>query len=128
MYRVIGKDGREWVIRREIQWRGKDYGFDVESDDGMEGIIIPCVLTIIFLILYAETPLGVPWEFRVFIFLVAFSPVLFWYLNRHRVVTAISGNECWRRTVRGLKRARRLERAVVHTIREEYLPLELERI
>jgi hypothetical protein len=128
MNRVKGRDGREWVIRKEILWANHNYKFDCETDGGLDNIIVPSIVLALAIIVILSSPPWIPLWFICFLLLSTFSIPLFWINNKHRRVTAICGLEEWSDDVRGWRRSRMLVREVTTDIRNYGSPIELERI
>ena len=125
---IIGVDNREWVIRRDILWEGKDYGFEVETTSRVENLVISTIIILLFLLIIFSAPVGIPVWFYCVLFLLSMLPGVLWALNRPRKIIAICGLEEWTIVVRGWGNGRLIIRDVINSIRHDGLPYELERI
>jgi hypothetical protein len=133
--RVLGDDGRTWVVRADMEWRqpatGDDFDHDVAASYG-PGVAMVVVTAVLAVVLIAWTParLEVPaWVILALLLVVLFFP-LRWILRRPWTVVAetdgdMSGDrpaERWVGKVRGMFSIRGEVVKIAKTIQKHNLP------
>lgn len=132
---VQGEDGRDWVVRAELEWRQPATAADFEHDSaggyapGIAMVILAAVLGIA-LVLWTPAGVRVPaWVLLALLLIVLFFP-LRWILRRPwKVVAETEGDmtgerpsELWVGTVRGMMSVRGEVTKIAKTIQRESLP------
>jgi hypothetical protein len=132
---VQGDDGRDWVVRADMEWRQPattdNFDHDVAGSYG-PGIAMLVVIVALGLILIVWTPAGVvvpAWVFRALLVVALFFP-LRWILRRPWTVVAetegdLAGDrpsERWVGTVRGMFTVRGEVVKIAKTIQRHSLP------
>ena len=132
---VQGDDGRDWVVRADMEWRQPvttdNFDHDVAGSYG-PGIAMLVVIVALGLILIVWTPAGVvvpAWVFLALMVVALFFP-LRWVLRRPWTVVAetegdLAGDrpsERWVGTVRGMFTVRGEVVKIAKTIRRHSLP------
>ncbi|MGI9000581.1 MAG: hypothetical protein ACR2GH_02830 [Pseudonocardia sp.] len=130
---VIGVDGREWSVRRNIEWSRPATGEDFEHDvDGGRGaaVLILSSLFVFWLILIVWTPpqVHIPWLLWVLaLLIVLFFPVRWWLGRPWTVVAETAGSydlpaERWTGLVRGGGKSKEELRIVIRRLRTQGTP------
>lgn len=130
---VIGVDGREWSVRRNIEWSPPATGEDFEHDvDGGRGaaVLILSSLFVFWLILVVWTPaqVHIPWLLWVLaLMVVLFFPVRWWLRRPWTVVAETAGSydlpaERWTGLVRGGGKSKEELRIVIRRLRTQGTP------
>lgn len=130
---VIAADGREWVVRQQIEWRSPAMGDDFEHDiDGGRGavVLILSSLVLFWTILIVWTPRGVhvPWWLWLFaVIAIGFFPLRWLNHRPYTIVAETEGDyeypaEHWTGMVRGGSAAREEVRIVVRSLRMRATP------
>jgi hypothetical protein len=132
---VQGDDGRDWVVRADMEWRQPattdNFDHDVAGSYG-PGIAMLVVIVALVLILIVWTPAGVvvpAWVFLALLVVALFFP-LRWVLRRPWTVVAetegdLAGDrpsERWVGTVRGMFTVRGEVVKIAKTIQRHSLP------
>ncbi|HKN53419.1 MAG TPA: DUF983 domain-containing protein [Amycolatopsis sp.] len=132
---VRGGDGRDWVVRAQMEWRAPatadDFEHDVAGSYG-PGIAMIIVTTLLAVILVVWTPAQVrvpAWVLLALLLVVLFFP-LRWILRRPWTVVAetegdLSGDrpsERWVGTIRGMFRVQGEVKQISKTIQRHSLP------
>jgi hypothetical protein len=132
---VQGDDGRDWVVRADMEWRQPattdNFDHDVAGSYG-PGIAMLVVIVALGLILIVWTPAGVvvpAWVFLALLVVALFFP-LRWILRRPWTVVAetegdLAGDrpsERWVGTVRGMFTVRGEVVKIAKTIQRHSLP------
>jgi hypothetical protein len=132
---VQGDDGRDWVVRADMEWRQPattdNFDHDVAGSYG-PGIAMLVVIVALGLILIVWTPAGVvvpAWVFLALLVVALFFP-LRWVLRRPWTVVAetegdLAGDrpsERWVGTVRGMFTVRGEVVKIAKTIQRHSLP------
>lgn len=130
---VIGADGREWAVSRELGWSLPAVGDDFEHDlDGgrTAAVLVLSALFLFVVVLVVWTPAQVHiplWLILVFLAAVAFFPIR-WVLRRPwTLVVQTRGGydlpaERWVGTVRGVSKAREEVKVVTRSLRTRSKP------
>jgi hypothetical protein len=132
---VQGEDGRDWIVRAQMEWRAPatvdDFEHDVAGTYG-PGVAMTVITATLLIALFAWTPSGVrvpAWVFLALLLIVLFFP-LRWILRRPWTVVAetegdLSGDrpsERWVGTVRGMFSVRGEVSRIAKTIQRHSLP------
>ncbi len=130
---VIGADGREWVVSREMEWSLPAVGDDFEHDlDGgrTAAVLVLSALLFFIVVLVVWTPdqVHIPWWLIViFLAAVAFFPIR-WVLRRPWTLVAKTPGgydlpaEHWVGTVRGVSKARDETKVITRSLRTRSTP------
>lgn len=132
---VQGDDGRDWVVRAEMEWRKPATADDFEHDSAdshAPGIAMVVVAVVLVIVMIAWTPdsVTVPaWVFLGLALIVLFFP-LRWILRRPWTVVAetegdMTGerpSERWVGSVRGMFSVRGQITKIAKTIQRHSLP------
>jgi hypothetical protein len=131
---VTGADGREWILRSQLEWRTPATADDFEHDvtGGQVSAAVMVVLVVVFaatLLLWMPDSVVVPtWVALLIALVILFFPVR-WVLRRPwRVVAEAEGDgedpqpERWVGTVRGMFKVNTELRRVQHDIESHSLP------
>ncbi|OXM71233.1 DUF983 domain-containing protein [Amycolatopsis balhimycina DSM 5908] len=132
---VRGEDGRDWVVRAQMEWRAPatadDFEHDVAGSYG-PGIAMIVVTTLLAVILVVWTPdqVNIPaWVLLALLLVVLFFP-LRWILRRPWTVVAetegdVTGDrpsERWVGTIRGMFTVQGEVKKISKTIQRHSLP------
>jgi hypothetical protein len=132
---VQGDDGRDWVVRAEMEWRAPATADDFEHDvagsytPGVAMVIVAAVLAIV-LVVWTPVSVRVPaWVLLALLLIVLFFP-LRWIVRRPWTVVAetegdMTGerpSERWVGTVRGMMSVRGEVTKIAKTIHRHSLP------
>ncbi|MCA1624180.1 MAG: hypothetical protein LC778_10335 [Acidobacteria bacterium] len=130
MKTINARNSREWVIKKEIIWQDKEYGFRVEvGASTRSGVILFALFLLMLAIVFIAAPPGIPIFVFIGVILIVLTPIFYWILfSRRWCIIAASGSEVWSQEVRSLVKARKLEKRVIADLRDVSQPVELERI
>ncbi|WP_158879977.1 DUF983 domain-containing protein [Amycolatopsis anabasis] len=132
---VQGDDGREWVVRAQLEWRPPATADDFEHDvagsyaPGVAMAIVAAVLGIVLIIWMPDDVLVPAWVPLALLLIALFFP-LRWVLRRPWTVVAetdgdVGGerpSERWVGTIRGLFAVRGEVNNIIRTIQKHSLP------
>jgi hypothetical protein len=130
---VIGVDGREWSVRRNIEWSvpatGDDFEHDVDGGRGAAVLILSALFVFwLLVIVWAPAQVHVPWFFWLAAaVIVGFFPVRWWLRRPWTVVAETAGSydlpaELWTGLVRGGAKSREELRIVMRRLRTQGTP------
>ena len=132
---VRGEDGRDWVVRAQMEWRAPATADDFEHDvagsygPGIAMIVVTALLAVI-LVVWTPDQVNVPaWVLLALLLVVLFFP-LRWILRRPWTVVAetegdVTGDrpsERWVGTIRGMFRVQGEVKQISKTIQRHSLP------
>ena len=132
---VRGEDGRDWVVRAQMEWRAPATADDFEHDvagsygPGIAMIVVTALLAVI-LVVWTPDQVNIPaWVLLALLLVVLFFP-LRWILRRPWTVVAetegdVTGDrpsERWVGTIRGMFRVQGEVKQISKTIQRHSLP------
>ena len=132
---VRGEDGRDWVVRAQMEWRARATADDFEHDvagsygPGIAMIVVTALLAVI-LVVWTPDQVNIPaWVLLALLLVVLFFP-LRWILRRPWTVVAetegdVTGDrpsERWVGTIRGMFTVQGEVKKISKTIQRHSLP------
>ncbi|SFW51955.1 DUF983 domain-containing protein [Amycolatopsis australiensis] len=132
---VRGEDGRDWVVRAQMEWRAPATADDFEHDvagsygPGIAMVVVTALLAVI-LIVWTPDQVNIPaWVLLALLLIVLFFP-LRWILRRPWTVVAETEgdatgdrpSERWVGTIRGMFRVQGEVKQISKTIQRHSLP------
>lgn len=131
---VRAADGRNWTVRREINWARPAHEHEFEHDVSvgqwagvvMTGLIV--VMVVALVILKPDDVYGASWLLVPLVVVVLLAPV-YWALTRPWIIEAAtfepleSSGEHWEGTVHGLRASRRDAARVAHQLQTHARPV-----
>lgn len=132
---VIGVDGREWSVRRTVEWSlpatGDEFEHDVDGGRGAAVLILSALFLFwVILVVWFPPMAHIPsYLWVVAVLIVLFFPVRWWLRRPWTVVAETEGDyavdqpaERWTGLVRGGGKAREEMRIVVRRLRTQGTP------
>ncbi len=130
---VRGEDGRDWVVRAQMEWRAPATADDFEHDvagsygPGIAMIVVTALLAVI-LVVWTPNEVSIPaWVLLALLLVVLFFP-LRWILRRPWTVVAETDgdrdrpSERWVGTIRGMFTVQGEVKKISKTIQRHSLP------
>lgn len=132
---VRGEDGRDWVVRAQMEWRAPATADDFEHDvagsygPGIAMIVVTALLAVI-LVVWTPDQVSIPaWVLLALLLVMLFFP-LRWILRRPWTVVAetegdLTGDrpsERWVGTIRGMFKVQGEVKQISRTIQRHSLP------
>jgi len=132
---VHGEDGRDWVVRAQMEWRAPATADDFEHDaagsygPGIAMIVVTAVLAVVLVVWTPEAVKVPSWVLLALLLIVLFFP-LRWILRRPWTVVAetqgdVAGDrpsERWVGTIRGMFTVSGEVKRISKTIQKHSLP------